>query len=350
MHNVLDAARATVSKPRQARRLSTADAARAHYEAELALDEAIRDAPADRSSTGDFNELFLPPYLAALTRVASGRAPDDEIRAAIGWAIDGFAVRGKVNFVEGSTEWRRFARILAGVHMETLKRVQERDQGDFAGTPSHPALVPKAATPSNDPLASRILGPDSQKTLVEVARRYLAERNAKPSTNYEYEVVVRMLDEHFGEPKPICAITRPDMHAFKRALAELPANYTKRFPGKSLHEAIKANKARRSPFPVLAPKTVNEKYLSAVHALFNWAVKNDIIPDNPASGIKLDAVTPTEKPRVNFSPDDLTRLFHPPQFNPAKPLGEMQWAMLLSLFTGARPSELAQVKLEFDPA
>ena len=216
MQATLDAARASTTKPRQARRLTADDAARAHYETELALDDRMRDGPIDGTDSGDFNELTLPAYLASLTRVAAGRAPDDEIRAAIGWAIDGFTARGKVTLTEGSPEWRRFARTLAGVHMETLKRVQERDRGDFAGTPTHPALAPKAAPASkDDPLASRILGPDSTKTLAEIAHRFLAERSAKPSTNFEYEVAVRILDEHLGEPKPIYSITRADIHELK---------------------------------------------------------------------------------------------------------------------------------------
>lgn len=355
MQGVLDAARKGVEKPRQARRLTTDEAARAHYDAELVIDELARDAPA-RDDSGDFDCMsdpadfrarFLPGYQNALTRVASGRATDDEIRAAIGWAIDDFAERGKVTLIEGSTEWRRFARTLAGVHIETLKRVQERDQGDFAGTPSHPTLTLKAAPASkDDPLASRILGADSTKTLAEVAQRFLAERNAKPSTNFEYEVAVRILDEHLGEPKPIYSITRADIHELKRALAEAPASYTKRFPGKSFPEAIKANKARRAPFPTLAAHTINNKYLSKLNAIFTWAVGNDIIPDSPVAGIKIDKVKATEKPRVNFSPDDLTRIFRPPFFDRTKTLGEMQWAMILSLYTGARPSELAQVKLD----
>lgn len=345
MHAALDAARKGVDDSRPARRLSTDEAARTHYEAELVLDDRVRDAPTESDTAAQFNALFLPGYQAALTRVASGRAPDDEIRAAIGWAVDGFTARGKITLAEGSPEWRRFARTLAGVQIEALKRVQERDAGDFAGSPSHPALMPKAPTPSSDPLASRILGPDSQKTLAEVAQRFLAERNAKPQTGYEYGVLVRMFDEHMGEPKPIYAIMRADVHAFKRALSETPANSTKRFPGKTLSQAIKANKARRTPYPTLSARTINNKYLSELHALFNWAVKNDIVPDNPVAGIKVDIVKASERPRVNFSPDDLTRIFRPPLFDPAK-LGETQWAMLLSLFTGARPSELAQVKLD----
>lgn len=143
--------------------------------------------------------MFLPSWRDALARVASGRARDDEIQAVIGWAIDGFLACGKVTLAERSPEWRRFARTLAGVQIEALKRAQERDVGEFAGEPAHPALSPKSATtPKDDPLASRILGLDSRKTVAAVAARFLAERNGKPSMNYEYAVLVRMLDEHLA--------------------------------------------------------------------------------------------------------------------------------------------------------
>jgi integrase len=49
---------------------------------------------------------------------------------------------------------------------------------------------------------------------------------------------------------------------------------------------------------------------------------------------------------VNFDPSDLAKIFSEPLFGRSKPWGETQWAYLLSLYCGTRPSELAQVKLD----
>ena len=76
-------------------------------------------------------------------------------------------------------------------------------------------------------------------------------------------------------------------------------------------------------------------------------MQNDIIPDNPAAGIQVSAVTDKGKPpRVNFSPSDLGKIFSPARFDVKQPFNEGQWAELAALFTGARASELAQIKLD----
>jgi site-specific recombinase XerD len=155
-------------------------------------------------------------------------------------------------------------------------------------------------------------------------------------------MTIRMLEEQLGEPLPIYRLTRQHVHAFKRTLADAPANYTKRFADMTLPEAIKA---RSAPYPLLNPRTINDKYLARLHSFLNWAVRGDIIPDNPASGIKVETVPNSKPPRVNFSPDDLTRLFGE-HFAPGGKWGERQWAMVTSLFTGMRATEQAQVKLD----
>jgi integrase len=128
---------------------------------------------------------------------------------------------------------------------------------------------------------------------------------------------------------------------------EAPTSYAKRFPGKTLPEAIEINKARAKPFETLNAVTINNKLLSRLHALLNWCAKNDIIPDNPASGVKVDGKRETSTPpRVPFTPGELARIFAPPFFAPGKPFDETHWAMLISLFAGTRPSELAQVALD----
>ena len=95
-----------------------------------------------------------------------------------------------------------------------------------------------------------------------------------------------MFEEHLGEAKPIYRVTRRDVLDYKAALLELPTNYVKRFPDTNLPDAIIANKIRKKPYPLLAPRTVNDKWLSALRSMLNWCVQNDLIPDNPGNGVK----------------------------------------------------------------
>ncbi len=105
MHDVLVAARAE-QKPAsklmvpttRGRALSLRNLAGAHYDSEVAIDDAERSFdPADLppNSSG----LFQPAYEVMLRNVASGRFSDAEALAAVGWAIEGFQARGNTKVV-----------------------------------------------------------------------------------------------------------------------------------------------------------------------------------------------------------------------------------------------------------
>jgi site-specific recombinase XerD len=128
---------------------------------------------------------------------------------------------------------------------------------------------------------------------------------------------------------------------------QTPSNAIKRFPGLTLPQAIEANQKRATPFPTLQARTVSDKWLARLHALLSWCVQNDALPDNPATGVKVRYTVDSGKPpRSDFSSDDLRKIFAAPMFDPSKPFGETQWAMLISIFAGTRPSELAQIELD----
>jgi integrase len=351
MQATLDAARAQgkreatrAAPPRKGKPLSTRQMAVAHYDGQMRFDDELRNSD-DRYARGFIDER----YVEALKRVISGSAANDEIEGTVGSIIAKFQDGGNTKVQTGTPEWRDLARALAGVELESLARQFERDEGDLTGKPSHPMLVeaPRGAPSPADTLSARILSPESTKPLSELLPMLLGERGATPSGDYGREVTVRVLEEHMGEARPVYQITRQDIHSFKRALATAPANYSKRFPNKTLPDAIKANAALKKPFPALSARTINDKYLSGLHAIFNWCVRSDILPDNPAAGIKTEVIKERGKaPRVPFAPSDLTKIFAAPLFDAGKPFGETQWATLVSLFSGMRASELAQIKLD----
>jgi integrase len=332
------------SLPRfKGRALSPREMALVHYADQISFDDELRNTD-HRYAHGFIDD----EYVSLLKQCVSGASSNDEMQATVGWILRKFKANGNVDVDMGTPEWRQAARALALSELESLKRTAERDEGDFAGKPDHPLLTdqPKSVDPK-DALSVRILGPDSNKTLTEILPQFLKERGAADRSDYDSEVTVRMLDETLGVALPVYRITRADVTAFKRALSETPANYTKRFDGVKLPDAIKANNARAAPFPLLHAKTINGKYLSKLHSMLNWCVRNDIIPDNPSTGVKVDSVKgKSAAPRVNFSPDDLTRIFDAKSFTDSKTSLETQWAMLISLFSGMRASELAQLKLD----
>jgi integrase len=330
---------------RSRRSLSIRQMAIAHYGRELERDEALR---ANRVHDPEHEKLFRPPQLYKLKQAARGDLDDDELAALIQWAIDEFEQEGQTVPAPGTAEWRDLARMLAGVKAETIENQNRRDRGEADGAPKHPMLRPASELPSAsaDPLRARIIGADSTKPLSEILPAMLKEKQAKDATEYEYGVAVRMFEEFMGEARAIYRITRADVLAYKNALLDTPSNYSKRFPKKPLPEAIKLNAARKSPFPTLSATTINDKWLPRLSSLMSWCVDNEIIPDNPARGVKVDTKKGSAKaPRVPFSSIDLKAIVAPPLF--AGPVSnERQWALVIALYSGMRASEIAQLRLD----
>jgi integrase len=330
--------------PRAGAPLTAREMAAIHYQDQERFDEEARNAD-HRFPMGFPDE----QYVAALRAAMTGGASNDELQQTVGLILRKFQARGNTDAEPGTPEWRELARALAVAEYEALKRTAERDEGDFSGKPAHPVLAdkPEAQPAQKDALAIRIMSPESTKALSTLLPMFAKEKGAKASTTREYAVAVRMFEEHLGEARPVYKITRQDVIAYKNALLKTPANYTKRFPGLTLPQAIAANEIRKQPFPALRPKTINDKALPWINSVLKWCVNNGIIPDNPAAGIKIERKRlETAPPREHFTPGDLARIFSPPEFAPDGPLLERDWAMLIALFSGMRAGEIAQIKLD----
>lgn len=348
MQAELEAARTHMKASKTARQpmrrgkpLSAQQIAQQHYRDQIAFDEEMRHADS-RYAQGFVDEF----YVDDLKRAASGAASNDELRAVLGRIVDRFHQHGHTTAQPGDTEFRKVAMALAVAELESLKVSVARDEGDSVAATAHPLLVKEQPELSRAPTSPRILGPQSTQPLSELISMLAEEKGARPGTINEYRIAARMFEEFMGEARAAYAITRQDIIGYKRALMETPANYTKRFPNKTLPEAIKINNARVAPFPALSSKTINDKWLTHLRAILNWCVRNDVIPDNPASGVKVEQVKATSAARLHFSPGDLSKIFAPPLFGSAKDYGERQWMLLTALFTGFRASEIAQLRLD----
>ncbi|WP_346432721.1 site-specific integrase [Hansschlegelia plantiphila] len=329
------------------RPLTDRQIAMVHFAEEEELDSAAR-LTSDREAVGDFS-LFRPAYVDLLKRIVSGRATNEEMGAGIGWAVDKFVSRGNAAVARGTLEWRHLCMSLASIHLETIQCGERRDEGEDPGDPKHPLLRPAPQLVVNDPRSARAAGmrPEHQKTFLEIVALAIEEKRPRPATANEFRVAGRMLAEHLGEPTPIYRITKSDIISYKRALQETPSNYVQRFPGSTISEAIKANKARAAPFPTLEASTINNKWLAHIRSIFAWAAKNEIIPDNPASNVHVDRSEDGKgPPRIPFSTSDLAKIFSTPLFAASTDFGERPWAILIGLYTGMRAAEIAQLTID----
>lgn len=189
-------------------------------------------------------------------------------------------------------------------------------------------------------LADTVEGPDNPK-FSAVFGRYVKEKgdSLAPSSREEFGRAVRRFIGINGD-LPIKAIrTRDHVIRFKDALL------SQEYRGKCL-----------------APRTVRDKYLAAVKAVFSYAKANGMREDNPAEGIRIEdnrANFDKEVAELPFAENDLltvfekSRLYH--QGGNLGAVGKLylerkrqalidcRWFILLGLYTGARIEELGQL-------
>lgn len=323
------------------------DAARRFYERELLADDVERMSP-DRGGD-DTRRLFSDRHSLTLRRVAAGAAERDEAEAVIGWALDDAAARNEIAAPRGTPVRDELLKVFAGIKLEALEASRQKDAGKARpDAPTHPLLSDgqAPATTASATNTAPVANENSTKTLSDLLPLFHSERKSRPATQKEQDVAVRMFEEFLGRAKPINAITDHDVVTYKFALAETPSNYTKRFPGMTIRQAIDANKARKAPFPLLASKTINEKWLAHLRALFGWAVANRIIKENPVAGIRVNEIARDDVARRPFSADDLRRIFAFLETGTPAVSTSEKWAMLIALHTGCRAAEIAQIRLD----
>ncbi|WP_448203986.1 DUF6538 domain-containing protein [Azospirillum sp. sgz302134] len=384
-----------------ARTLGTSDPTEArHYgavAAELvyALFTAVRD---DESMTRDdiaalvrqFYEAELREYrtveeLARFSpRAARQKAHLDAQRPHLTRALAGDIAEGKTLLVQAIADdliecnslniaknTSQYAHLCAGLARAYLAALTEIDRASSGINLSPELLLPQSApaqtvaaappapagTLSPDRLVSTSSerAPESRMALSELLENLLRRRALEGRSASDYQVAVRMFEE-FAGPRPIGEVTKRDFLEFRKLLEETPTNAKQRFQGKTLPEAAALNRRRTQPFPTLESKTIN-KWLSPLRVLFAMAAEELWIDDNPAADIRARTTKADRRrdKRHPFSAEQLAHIFQAPLFvgcesdTQTKKPGTHKvkdhrfWVPLVALFTGARPTELAQL-------
>ena len=142
---------------------------------------------------------------------------------------------------------------------------------------------------------------------------------ARGPTQDRYFQTIKSLAE-FLNSKPITEISRKDISEF------------------AVHLMATGN----------SPVTSKQK-VGILKTIFNSAINQELLDKNPTDHFKLPHKR-SHKPRVGFTPEDLTRIFESPIYTQGYlPLGGGKiacfWLPLLALYTGARIEELAQLQV-----
>jgi integrase len=174
-------------------------------------------------------------------------------------------------------------------------------------------------------------------------------RKPRSSSVAEARRAVQRFIELHGD-LPVSAITKAHGRAFRDALAQLPTALPKRFQGLRLPELLKEDLSR---YPKRSAQTVN-KTLALVAGIFARAERDgffDAVPgwSNPFH-VRFEIAQADKEPYEPFSLEELRKLFASPVFTrrerPQGGRGEAAfWFPLISLLTGARRTEIAQLKV-----
>jgi integrase len=289
--------------------------ARKHYLERLAFDEEIRNSPL-------FTMIGIDDLLVKrLRKGASGHANDAELQDLAGHEIERFRALGHHNAERGSTEWRMIARVLCVAELEALERVFERDEGNFRGEPKA-AVVRDTELPqkSDQPVSLKRLWADYVQSRVQAGFMRDNGKRIRPVTDNLGKFL-----KHDDAKR----VTKRDLINWRDHL---------------MNE--------------LSAKTVNDIYLSAVRSLFAWAVENDRLQENVAANIRQPKPKKQYARERGYTDSEATkvliasRTYRPTadEFGNVRESQKMadmkRWVPILCAFSGARVSEVTQLRKE----
>ncbi len=204
---------------------------------------------------------------------------------------------------------------------------------------------------SADPDADPLFGPTAPKpmkrpmTLGDLVTKFRSARdvNWSTSTVKNYVIIFRVIEELCGKDTPLSEIDNDFCIGVRKRLLEVPSNYQKRpaTRGKTLVEAMDI--AAREGLPKISPATVNG-HLNKLGAIIRYGRDQGWIVGNPMAKIEIKDPIADEDKRDPFKVNQLNAIFASepwvsgPGAASARP--SRYWAPLISLFSGARLTEI----------
>ena len=189
--------------------------------------------------------------------------------------------------------------------------------------------------------------------LIERFEKDPSREEVKPKTRDEFKLVYAMLREAIGGNTPIANITREQLRDLQGVYRELPPNFKKLYPGKTMKEV--AELAKRDGREPLGRATFNKRF-TLLSGVFNYAEREQLLTSSPAQGLKLKGGASKAEGEKSFGVDQLNLIFSGPlyqdfvqnsqaRFTPKHELNPHEfWVPLMALFQGMRMEEALQLR------
>jgi integrase len=191
----------------------------------------------------------------------------------------------------------------------TLSRLARGDRVELDGvsTPlfvAQPAAKPVRAAPT----------PGQPVRFEELVEAWAAETGPAPKTKYEWSRVFRKLASFAGHDDA-SRVTSDDIIRWKDKLVSDGLN----------------------------PKTIRDANIAAVRGILKWAVKNRRIHQNPAEHVSIDVKRKPGQSIRGFTDEEASRVLRAAasEVDPVR-----RWIPWICAFTGARLSEVCQLRVE----
>ncbi|MRH22877.1 tyrosine-type recombinase/integrase [Rhodovulum strictum] len=216
----------------------------------------------------------------------------------------------------GSPEWQDLAEGIMRAQIQALEHSIERDNGVFGGTPTDPLVRPPTKAKS--------------VSMQGLFRDYISH--------------AQTIGNHLDGGKA----WKPPIDSLIRFLGHDDA-----------HRITQSDLLRWRDFLLaegLSPKTVADKYLAAVRAVLTWAVTDLRLPTNPMEKVRQRAPKKVKSREKGFTTPEALRILtasltykpvensNPSNRESAHITATKRWVPLLCAFTGARVTELTQLR------
>src|SRR6516165_150302 len=240
----------------------------------------------------------------------------------------------QINLDPNCADYFKLARAVQVAAVKYLRAVLARQKGE-------PIETPAVIAPNQE-------GTPGSGTLKDALAGWQKERTPSPGVLAEYERATRLFLELHGE-LPIAQIKRSHARSFREALQDMPRHRS----GARLHMPLPelAGWGRKHPeVQKIATPTLN-KLLGGVQTIALWARDKGMVPEDLPWSDPFSRMRLKEDPsdRDAFTVTELNLLFAASVFtNGERPTPRRSeaafWLPLLSLYSGARRSELAGLR------
>ena len=232
---------------------------------------------------------------------------------------------------------REYSLATIGVQEEHVKRLEGREV--------FKPFVPIEPATSAGPAAP--VAPPSTPLISEVLEPFLSDKQSgkpvKIATVKAYRANVASVIEILGDV-PVGSITYDDVTRLRDVMLRLPKNRNRaeRYKDLTLDEILAMNIPERE---LIGGRSVKET-LNYTKSLYKWLVRRSTVTLNPFEGVMTATSSQSYEP---FTDTQVSNIFSSELYTSVPALTTTPghwWLLLMSLYSGARPSELVQLTLD----